>query len=183
MIKNIYNRVMKTYQDMLRTILNSSGWTQQQLAIKLGVSFPTVNYWLNNKVTPHKKMQKRIKDLYLARDIPYEGPVFITFLPDKTKLKPGDELLLFKTPEDSQNGYGIIGIKRENFTTKISDSITNTHDISIHVANTANAIAKGTKPAFRIYDRIYSGAYARVMFILQGYTIAVIEDWGLEIDG
>lgn len=172
---------MKTYQTMLKAILDSSGWTQQQLAIKLGVSFPTVNYWLNNKVTPHKKMQKRIKDLYLARNIPYEGPTFITFLPSNTKLKPGDELLLFKTPEDGQDGYEVIGIKREDFAAEPLDPTTDNHDISIRIANTASTVAKGTKPGFRIYDRIHVGAYARIMFVLQDYAIAVIEDFGLEI--
>ena len=174
---------MKTYQDMLRAILDSSSWTQQQLAVKLGVSFPTVNYWLNNKVTPHKKMQKRIRDLYVARDVPYEGPVFITFSPSETKLKPGDEILLFKTPEDDEDGYEVIGIKREDFTNDNPSFLQASRDISIHVANTADTVAKGTKPAFRIYDRIHSGAYARAMFILQGSAIAVIEDWGLEING
>ena len=173
---------MKTYQDMLRTILDSSGWTQQQLAIKLGVSFPTVNYWLNNKVTPHKKMQKRIRDLYLARDISYEGPSFITFLPSKIDLKPGDEVFLFKTPEDGIDGYEVIGIKRDDFAHETPDPIPDDYDITIHVANTTDTVAKGTKPAFRIYDRIHSGAYARIMFILQGYAIAVIEDWGFEIN-
>ena len=175
---------MKTYQDMLQDIIKSSGWTQQQLAIRLGVSFPTINYWLNNKVTPHKKMQKRIKDLYLARDIPYEGPVFITFLPSETELKPGDEILLFKTSgEDDEEDYGVIGIKREDFVNGNPNSTQTDRDISIHVANTADTVAKGTKPAFRIYDRIHSGAYARVMFVLSGSAIAVIEDWGLEING
>ena len=173
---------MKTYQEMLQTILNSSGWSQQQLATKLGVSFPTVNYWLNNKVTPRPNMQKRIKGLYLARNIPYEGPVFITFLPSDTDLKPEDEILLFKTPEGNGDSYDVIGIKRKDFTTENSNPIPNTREISICVANTTSTVAKGTKPAFRIYDRIHAGAYARIMFVLQNYAIAVIEDWGLEIN-
>lgn len=123
-------------------------------------------------------MQKRIRDLYIARDIPYEGPIFITLLPSETKLKPGDEILLFKTPENDMGGYEIIGIKREDFIDLSPRAEVN--DISIHVANTADTVAKGTKPAFRIYDRIHSGAYARIMFILQGFVIAVVEDWGLE---
>lgn len=178
----MYNGTMKTYRDMLKTILDSSGWTQQQLAVKLGVSFPTVNYWLNNKVTPHKKMQKRIKDLYLARNVPYEGPVFITFLTGKIKLKPGDQILLFKTPEDGKDGYKVIGIKRDDFTKETPNLISNDYNIAIQVANTTDTVAKGTKPGFRIYDRINTGAYANIMFVLNDSAIAVIEDWGLEIN-
>ena len=171
---------MKTYQDMLRGILKSSGWSQQQLAVNLGVSFPTVNYWLNNKVTPRAKMQKRIRDLYIARDISYEGPVYITLLFDDTQLKPGDEIALIKTSEDKSGHYEIFGIKREDPIQEVPEPPPS--NSSIRVANTADAVAKGTKPAFRIYDRIYVGAYARVMFTLNNSAIAVIEDWGLEID-
>ena len=169
---------MKTYQDMLRGILSSSGWTQQQLAVRLGVSFPTVNYWLNNKVTPHKKMQKRIRDLYIARDIPYEGPVYITLLPSKVSLKPGDEVMLVKTSEDD---YEVVGIKREDFMEGAPEPMPEDYSISVRVANTGDAVAKGTKPGFRIYDRVYAGAYARIMFILNDSAIAVVEDWGLEV--
>lgn len=128
-------------------------------------------------------MKIRIKDLYLARNIPYEGPSFITFLPSKIYLKPGDEILLFKTPEDGIDGYEVIGIKREDFTNETPDPMPNDYDIALRVANTTDTVAKGTKPAFRIYDRIHPGAYARIMFILQNHAIAVIEDWGLEING
>ncbi|MBR0480178.1 helix-turn-helix transcriptional regulator [Candidatus Saccharibacteria bacterium] len=84
---------MKNYQDMLRSILASSGWSQEQLAARLGVSFPTVNYWLNNKVIPRRNMQKRIRNLYLASKSTYDGPTYITFdLPDTVNVKIGDKI-------------------------------------------------------------------------------------------
>ena len=174
---------MKTYQDMLHTILKSSGWSQQQLAVRLGVSFPTVNYWLNNKVVPRKSMQERIKNLYLARNIPYEGPVYITLLLNQTTntINVGDEILLFKTDEDGVDGYGIIGIKREDFENETPNRIPEDYNISLPVATAKSTVAQGTKSAFRIYDRIHPGAYARVMFILNDSAIAVVEDWGLEV--
>lgn len=172
---------MKSYQEMLQDILVSSGWSQQQLAVRLGVSFPTVNYWINNKVVPRKNMQKRIKDLYLARDISYEGPVYITLLLNGNSVAVNDEILLFKTPEDGWDGYEVVGIKREDFIAAGPDAIPDDYDITIPVAATKDVVAKGTKSAFRIYDRIYPGAYARVMFILHNSAIAVIEDFGVEI--
>lgn len=177
----MYNRIMKNYQDMLKDILKTSGWSQQQLATRLGVSFPTVNYWLNSKVTPRKNMQKRIKDLYLARDIPYEGPVYITLLLNGSSVKVGDEILLFKTPEDGWDGYEVVGIKREDFLEPAPDPMPANYDVSIPVANTKDTVAKGTKPALRIYDRVHAGAYARVMFIFKDSAIAVVEDFGLEM--
>ena len=185
LIKTIYTRIMKTYQEMLRDILSSTGWSQQQLAIRLGISFPTVNYWLNNKVTPRKSMQKRIRDLYLARNIPYEGPVYITLqLTDiTTPVKIGEEILLFKTGEsdDDTSDYGVIGVRREDFTTDAPNPTPDDYNIAISVATTKDTVAKGTKPAFRIYDRIYPGAFARIMFILHDSAIAVVEDFGLKI--
>lgn len=172
---------------MLSSILKSSGWSQQYLATRLGVSFPTVNYWLNNKVTPRKSMQKRIRDLYIARDIPYEGPVYITLRPNSpfANVEIGDDILLFKTTEDGPDGYKVFGLKREDSDSESSSDPTTPNflpanrNVSLTVANTSTTVAKGTQPAFRIYDRISRGTYARVMFILGNSIIAVIEDWGL----
>ena len=169
---------MISYQDMLNTILKSSGWSQQQLAVKLGVSFPTVNYWLNNKVIPRKTMQKRIRDLYLARNISYVGPTYITLLLDTatSTINIGDEILLFRT-DDS----GIIGLRRTDFGATSPTSSLKNSNIIFPVASTNHQVVKGTKSAFHIYNRIHPGAYARVMFILGSSAIAVIEDFGLEI--
>lgn len=50
----------------LQSIVKASGWTQEQLAFELGVSFPTLNSWINGKSQPRKKALVRIEQLYLA---------------------------------------------------------------------------------------------------------------------
>jgi len=50
--------------DKLKIIQNISGLTQEILAKKLGVSFATLNSWINKKSKPRKSAQKRIDDLY-----------------------------------------------------------------------------------------------------------------------
>lgn len=130
------------------------------------------------KLSCHRKnIQKRIKDLYLTREIPYESPTYITLLPDNTPVAVNDETLLFKTPEDGWGGHDVIGIKREDFVATADAS-----DISIPVASAKDTVAKGTKPALRIYDLIGPGAYARAMFILYDSVIAVTEGFGSEIE-
>jgi len=50
--------------DKLKIIQNISGLTQEILAKKLGVSFATLNSWINKKSKPRRSAQKRIDDLY-----------------------------------------------------------------------------------------------------------------------
>jgi len=50
--------------DKLKIIQNISGLTQEVLAKKLGVSFATLNSWINKKSKPRRSAQKRIDDLY-----------------------------------------------------------------------------------------------------------------------
>jgi len=50
--------------DKLKIIQNISGLTQDILAKKLGVSFATLNSWINKKSKPRRSAQKRIDDLY-----------------------------------------------------------------------------------------------------------------------
>lgn len=54
------------YKDQLIQILDASGWTQEQLAAEIGVSFPALNAWINNRSVPRKKAQARIRDLFIA---------------------------------------------------------------------------------------------------------------------
>ncbi len=49
----------------LREILASSGWSQERLAYNLGVSFSTLNNWINGKTKPRLKAVKAIDDAYL----------------------------------------------------------------------------------------------------------------------
>ncbi|MFW9878116.1 MAG: Fic family protein [Candidatus Thorarchaeota archaeon] len=48
----------------LKIIIQLSGLTQEKLAQDLGVSFATLNSWLNERSIPHKKKQEKINNLY-----------------------------------------------------------------------------------------------------------------------
>ena len=54
-----------TYLQQLQSILRASGWSQEQLAQKLGVSFATVNAWLRERSKPRKTALLNIGRLYL----------------------------------------------------------------------------------------------------------------------
>lgn len=47
------------YQKLLQQIMGASGWTQEILAAKLGVSFPTLNSWINGKSKPQRGINKQ----------------------------------------------------------------------------------------------------------------------------
>lgn len=49
----------------LKTIIKASDWSQEQLAGNLGVSFPTLNSWINERSQPRKKALLKIEKLYL----------------------------------------------------------------------------------------------------------------------
>lgn len=50
--------------EQLKQILKLSSWSQEQLAVKLGVSFPALNAWINGRSIPRAKAQERISLLY-----------------------------------------------------------------------------------------------------------------------
>jgi Fic family protein/DNA-binding XRE family transcriptional regulator len=54
-----------TIQQKLRQIQKFSGRTQEELARDLGVSFPTLNSWINDKSEPRKKAFEKIDSLYV----------------------------------------------------------------------------------------------------------------------
>ncbi len=49
----------------LKSIKKASGWSQEQLAYNLEVSFPTLNSWINDRSQPRKKALLNIEKLYL----------------------------------------------------------------------------------------------------------------------
>lgn len=53
-----------TISEKLQLIQRLSGLSQEKLAQKLGVSFVTLNRWLNGKATPRQKAEERIDALY-----------------------------------------------------------------------------------------------------------------------
>lgn len=53
------------YATQLKSIIKASGWSQEQLASNLDVSFPTLNSWINERSQPRKKALTKIEKLYL----------------------------------------------------------------------------------------------------------------------
>lgn len=49
----------------LESIIKASGWSQEQLAHNLSVSFVTLNSWINERSQPRKKALLKIEKLYL----------------------------------------------------------------------------------------------------------------------
>ncbi len=54
-----------TTREKLDLIRSAAGLTQENLARELGVSFPTVNSWINGRSAPRKKALERIDRMYL----------------------------------------------------------------------------------------------------------------------
>ncbi len=54
-----------SYIAQLRSILKAAGWSQEQLAHQLFVSFPTLNAWLNERAKPRPKSLLNIEKLYV----------------------------------------------------------------------------------------------------------------------
>lgn len=50
--------------DQLKSILRASGWSQEELARRLDVSFVTLNSWVNNRSEPRRKALDVIRILY-----------------------------------------------------------------------------------------------------------------------
>ena len=57
---------MISISQKLKLILKITKLSQEKLALKLGVSFVTLNSWINNKSIPRKKYQDKIDDLYFS---------------------------------------------------------------------------------------------------------------------
>ena len=52
------------YSNQLKSILKASGWSQEELASRLGVSFVTLNAWVNARSKPRQKATDNIRTLY-----------------------------------------------------------------------------------------------------------------------
>lgn len=53
------------YPQVLKQIIIATGWSQEQLALRLGVTFSTINSWINDKSTPRANAQQNIDKLHL----------------------------------------------------------------------------------------------------------------------
>ena len=52
------------YSKQIKSIIKASGWSQEELASRLGVSFVTLNAWVNERAQPRKKASESIRILY-----------------------------------------------------------------------------------------------------------------------
>lgn len=94
---------------LLKGILKTSGWTQEQLAEKLGVSFVSLNAWVNGRTKPRKSMQERIEQLYLAQDVTKDvDPTYVTIVNADRDLKVGDAVVLLKDLSNTHDDEAII---------------------------------------------------------------------------
>ena len=56
---------MEKYSIKLQKILKATGWSQETLAAKLGISFVTLNSWVNGKSEPRDTAKQRIDLIYI----------------------------------------------------------------------------------------------------------------------
>ena len=52
------------YKEQIKLIQDITGLTQEEIALKLDVTFAALNRWLNNKAIPRRTALKKINDLY-----------------------------------------------------------------------------------------------------------------------
>ena len=167
---------MKDEIRMLKTILKSSGWSQERLAGELGVSFATVNSWLNGKTKPRDSVTGRIRGLYLAKEIEYKGdPIYVTLVLNTENLKTGDVLLLEKDLNSRFDDESIAATLFDNLADKKKCSAK-----KMYVANSVESVVRGTWSAGRLYDKVKGVAKARVEFIGNNFAIAKVVDFGGE---
>ena len=193
------------YPEVLKQILKDSHWTQEQLAMKLGVSFATVNSWLNGKTKPQKSVVPKIERLYLAMDLTNEPePVYVTLV-NAEDVRVGDYVILkkdinnqyddeaimvylmddscrnddsvvFEGEETQADGEMGWDEKAEAIRVYMGESETMGYR-PMHVANSVNTVVRGTRSAGRIYDKFDEKARAQVVFVMKKSAIARIVDW------
>ena len=99
---------------LLKEIMKTSGWTQEQVATKLGVSYPTMNAWVNGKSKPRQAMIDKIRRLYLAQDITDDvEPTYVTLVNVPRWLKVGDMVVLEKDYDNSYDDEAISAVIME----------------------------------------------------------------------
>jgi len=159
------------YQKMLKEVLKASGWTQEQLAAKLGVSFATVNSWLNGRTKPQKCLTEDIQRLYLAQDVTREPePVYVTLV-GAGGVDVGDYVILKKDYGNETDDEAIAAQKIDVLSGEVLD------EKAMTVANSVETVVRGTRSAGRIYDKFETGARAQVMFKMGENAIARVVRW------
>lgn len=189
---------------LLKGIMKTSGWTQEEVAEKMGVSFQTINAWVNGKSKPRQFMLDKIRRLYLAQDITDDTePTFVTLVNVPKWLKVGDIVELEKDQDNDYDDEAISAtvIDIDDGELDIYDSSDDEgtdpeppesikvwdNEISdcievdfMYVANSISTVVRGTSSAGRIYDKFNKKARARVLFIFHKTAIARIVEWNYE---
>lgn len=146
---------------LLRGIMKTSGWTQEQVAEKLDVSFVSMNAWLNERAKPRKIMRDKIRKLYLAQDITKDiDPTYITLGNIPNNLKIDDIILLEK--DGMSNDYIILATRL---------------NVDDHMRVLDGDIVSGTKLSRDIYERFSRVARGKIQFIFRGEAIARVIEW------
>lgn len=186
---------------LLRGIMRTSGWTQEQVATKLGVSFATMNSWVNGRSRPRKSMMGAIRRLYLAQDITKDTmPTYVTLVNVNGGLKVGDALLLEKDVNNERDDEAIVAsvldisfgdnrdelVEDDNMDAKDEEELCGIEilpeyiNTEMFVANSVNTVVRGTSSAGRIYDRFERKARAQVLFVFHKMAIAKVVEWNYE---
>lgn len=179
---------MMGYKEMLEEILKTSHWTQEQLSVRLGVSFATINAWLNGRAKPRESAIMNIRRLYLAQDITKEvKPVYITLVNIPSNLMVEDYVLLEKEPGGEYDDEAIRATVLDYFSEDDESNRNSEWDAiaknnvllrePMFVANSVATVARGTYSAGRIYDKFDGAARAQVLFIAKNIAIARVVDW------
>ena len=100
---------------LLKGIMKTSGWTQEQVATKLRVSYPTMNAWVNGKSKPRQAMMDKIRRLYLAQDITDDvEPTYVTLVNVPRRLKVDDMVILEKDPSNEYDDEAILAMMMDD---------------------------------------------------------------------
>jgi Fic family protein len=60
----VYSYKVMGYKQQLQSIISATGWSQEEAARHLDVSFATFNSWINGRSVPRKRSQNKIQNLF-----------------------------------------------------------------------------------------------------------------------
>lgn len=152
---------------LLKGIMKTSGWTQEQVAEKLDVSFQTMNAWINGRTKPRRAMIEKIRKLYLAQDVTRDTePTYVTIIDRGDCLEVGDALLFEKCD-------GGVRMYRFGFNIRRGTQL-----LDVRIANLTDDKVKGTSALEQIEGKFNKIARAKVLFLYNGLVVARVVEWG-----
>ena len=167
--------------------------------MKLGVSYPTMNAWVNGKSEPRREMRDRVRRLYLAQDVTKEAEAIYVTLVNADGVRVGDNVILEKDYDNDYDDEAIKAYLMDGEFVVIEDDADNKSNEwedkveairvymgesqsvgyyrPMHVANSVNTVVRGTRSAGRIYDKFDEKARAQVVFVSKHNAIARVVEW------